>query len=300
MSVEIGVTHRRWPKGVGGSTIVPLAASACMFFLSSCKTTPEATAAARQLASAASELSSYYMDMSTEVDETIVLNEIQQAVFDVPFPDGARTPLIDIKNEIGKRAAVAQSLSNLASAYGNLAGSTAPSDASTAASKLGSELQTVGALSQTSAVPTELSQAAHIVLEFVRTRELKTGARAIQQTVNALCQVYDHERRDYESLSKTRITLAASLAKMLVDKDQVDLSSVLVPALKPFNFSPILRPGASPPEYVRLAKLEIDEQANEQTTSSVQSTESISNTLHVADQNLTLIVTGRSGKAAAQ
>jgi hypothetical protein len=300
MRIGTRIIRRRLQIGIGRLMMV-FAALTCIVLLFSCKTTSQAAAAAKQLAGTASELSSYYNEMSTEVDETVALNEIQQAVFDVPFPDSGRTVLIDIKRELGKRATMAQSLSKLASAYANLAGSTAPSDASTAGSKLGSELQTVGALSKTSPVPTELSEAAKIVLGFVQTRELKTGAKAIRQTVIAVREVYDREKPEYESLSKTRITLAASLAKKLVDKDQVDLNSVLAPALKPFDFSPMLRPGSSPREYKDLAKIEIDELADERTAASVQSADSISNSLHAADQNLTLIVTGKpSGKAAAQ
>jgi len=301
MRIGPGVTQGHLRMSVARSMILALAALTCMVLLSSCKTVSQATAAAKQLAGTASELSSYYSEMSTEVDETIALNEVQQAVFDVPFPDNDRAVLIDIRSELGKRATMARSLSKLASAYANLAGSTAPSDASTAASKLGNELQAVGAISKTSSVPTELSDAAKIVLEFAQTRELKTGAKAIRQTVIAVRQVYDREKPECESLCKTRITLAASLAKKLVDKDQVDLNSVLAPALKPFDFSPMLRPGGSPREYKDLAKIEIDELASEQAAASVQSAESISNLLHAADQNLALVVSGKpSGKAAAQ
>jgi hypothetical protein len=122
------------------SRIVLLATLACMVFLASCKTTSEAATAARQLASISSDLVSYYKDLSTQIDQTIVLQEIQQAVLGVPDDDDSYHALLDVKKEIGKRAAVAQALSNLAAAYGTLAGSKASSDASAAATKLGDGL----------------------------------------------------------------------------------------------------------------------------------------------------------------
>jgi hypothetical protein len=271
-----------------------------MVFLASCKTISEAAAAAKQLASTSSDLSSCYKDLSTQIDETIVLQEIQQAVFGVPYDDDSYHVLLDVKKEIGKRAAVAQALSNLAAAYGTLAGLKAPSDASAAATKLGDGLQAAGALNKTSPVPAEMSQAATTVLEFARTLELRKGAKAIQQSVAAVRQVYDRETSDYESISKQRITLGASIAKKLVDKDQVDLESVLVPALKPFHFSPKLQSGVGSPEYKKLAMMEIDEQANEQIASSIQSVGSISKSLRAVDETLTQIVTGKKPSTSAQ
>jgi hypothetical protein len=274
------------------------AALTCTVLLSSCKTSDQAAAAAKQLSSTSTDLCSYYKDLSTQVDDTIVLNEIQHAVFGVPFEDQDRAQLTDMKAEIKKRADLAQSLSNLASAYGTLAGSKAAGDASTAANKLGTELQTVKALPKSSPVPDAMSQAANELLDFAKTLELKKGADALQKTVSSIRQLYDNETPAYESIYKQHMVLAASLAKQLVDKDQVDLNSVLAPALKPFDFSPKLQPGVYPPEYKDLAKVEIDQQANEQTDAAVQKTQAMSKSLKDVDDDLTEIVTGKKASKA--
>jgi hypothetical protein len=104
------------------SHMVLLATLACTILLSSCKTTDQAAAVAKKLSTTSSDLCSYYKDLSTQIDDTIVLNEIQHAVFGVPFEEQDRAQLTDTKAEIKKRADLAQSLSNLASAYGTLAG----------------------------------------------------------------------------------------------------------------------------------------------------------------------------------
>ncbi len=276
---------------------VTLAAFACVLLLSSCKTASDAAAAAKQLTGTAHDLSTYYQDLSKQMDDTIVLNEMQQAVFGVPLGDSDRTELLDIKKEIGKRAAMADSLSKLASAYGDLAGSKASSDAATAASKLGTELTSCKAFPKGSPLPDIMSEAAKLVVEFAETQQLKTGAKAIQQTVSAVDQLFDREKPYYESLAKTRIVLAQSLAKRLVDQDQVDLNAVIQPALKPFNLAPKLRSGAVPPEYKTLAGTEIDEQATEQIAASVDAADDISKSLRQVDEKLQEVVTGK--KAAS-
>jgi hypothetical protein len=286
------MTHS-WLRISFRSRIAPLAILICMFFVSSCKTATEAAAAVKQLARTSSDLSLYYEGLSTQIDQTILLQEIQQAVLDVPYDDNSSQALLDVKKEIGKRIAVAEALSGLAAAYGTLAGLKASSDASTAATKLGDALQAAGALSKTSSVPSEMSQAGTYVLEFAQSLELKRGAKAVQQSVAAVRQVYDRESSNYESISKQRIILGGGIAKKLVDKDQVDFGSILVPALKPFNLSPKLQPGVGAPEYKKLAVIEIDEQVNEQIASSIESTASISRSLRAADQKLTQVVTGK-------
>ena len=279
------------------SRLVLLATLVCVVLLSSCKTTDDAASAAKELSSTSADLCAYYKDLSAQVDDTVVLNEIQHAVFGVPFEDQDRAQLADMKNEIKKRADLADSLSKLASDYGTLAGSKAPGDASTAANKLGSELQSVKALPKSSPVPDAISQAAKLVLEFAQSLELKKGAQALQQTVSGIRQLYDTEKPAYEAISKQRIVLASSVAKQLVDKDQVDLNSVFAPALKPFDFSPKLQSGVYPAEYKELAKVEIGQKADEQMNASVQKTEALSKSLKKVDDDLAAVVSGKkSGK----
>ena len=295
------------------SWVVPLAILGLVILLASCKTSTEASGVAKDLGSTSSDLANYYSDLAAQITETIELSELDFRVNQNAFGDSDRATLNDIKSEISKRAGLAQSLSALASTYGTLAGSTSPTAASTAASKLGTELQTdlktlkvLPASSKTgaaatetaagAAIPTAMSEAATILTDFIQTRELKNGAKAIQKCVEGLDQLYTTESPRYEALSTARIQLAERLAKDLVDQDQVELSPVILPALQPFGFAPKM--GSPKGWYADVAKDEINQQAADQITSYVQKTQAIYKSLLKEDAELTAVITGKKASAS--
>lgn len=281
---------RSWKGRTSRVMILPVLT--CLFLLSSCKGLSDAAAAADQLKGTAHELSLYYKDLAGQVDNTVALNQIQQAVFGVPFEQSDRDKLLEIRNEIDKRAAMARTLSKLAAAYASLAGSTISTDAGTAASELGDKLVDCKALPDGSPVPDILGQAVKLLIEYAQTRDLKRGAKAIQETVSGVDRLFEGEKPYYVSLARTRLVLAATLANKLVDSDQVDLQPVIAPALKPFGLEPKLNSAAST-EYKGLAKDEIQQRQKDQTAAAVDSADDISASLKRTDQTFTALVAAK-------
>src|ERR1700744_6796157 len=172
----------------------------CLLVVPACKTQTEATAAAHQLNKAASDLEAYYGDLCTQLDETVTLNEVQSAIDKIPFGSEDRTQILDVRGEISKRAAMAHSLTDLANAYGNLAGSSAGADAATSASALADELSTVKAIPGGSGIPDIAGAAAKLLVEYAQTRSLKKGALGVSQAVTAVSELFDGEKPAYVSI----------------------------------------------------------------------------------------------------
>ncbi len=294
------------------SLVGPLAALAVVILLASCKTSTEAAAAAKDLASTASSLADYYNDLASQVTQTIELAQLDAKLDkNKTFDEDDHAQLDSIKKEFSGRCALAQSLAKLASTYASLAGSTAPSDVATATSKWATEVQNdlkslkvlpaapksgpaAPATSIVSALPSA-SQASKLLTEFIQTHELKTGARAIQQCVDGLNDLYMSESSIYITFSTARIQTAERLAKKLIDDDQVELSSVLSPALQPFALTP--KPGATMDWYGDLMKSQITEQANAQVTAYKQKTEALGKALQNDDAELATVITGKQASS---
>lgn len=273
--------RRRLYGGVGGRPLF-LALVLIFLFGSACKTTKDAAAAAMQLNTTATQLAAYYDDLSAQLDDTVRLNELQATFYPIPFGDKDRAPILEVKSEIGKRAAMAHSLANLATAYGNLAGSTAGADASTAASSLANELQTANAIPQGSAIPDIAGEAAKLLVTFAQTRSLKAGAVGVSQSVAAVSAIFDGEEKAYESIQKQRLTLARQIAVKLVDSHDIEINfpDLVEPATKPFSLNPNPQDVSTDPKYPQLLKSGIDDQVQEQERQYADTTQAISASLH--------------------
>jgi hypothetical protein len=209
--------------GKSGAMLLTWGLAISLVLLTACKNTTEAVAAARQLNAVSTNLLSYYDDLSTQLNDTILLNQVQSAMDKVPFGNEDRAQIIDVKSEIGKRAAMARSLSTLARAYGKLASSAADADASTAASTLANELSTAKALPSGSAIPDVAGAAAKLLVDFVQTRSLKKGSRGIEKAVTAISEIFDDEKKAYESIQKQRLALAQQISNELIDKREIEI-----------------------------------------------------------------------------
>lgn len=250
--------------------------------LSACKTTTDAAAAAKQLNTVATNLAAYYDELSTQLDDTVELNQLQSVIYKIPFTDEDRTLIIDVKGEITKRAAMAHSLADLATAYGNLAGSTASSDASTAASALANELATAKAIPQGSAIPDIAGEAAKLLVSFVQARDLKKGSMGVSKAVTAVSDIFDGETKAYESIENQRLALARLLAGKLVDSQEIEISfeTLVAPATKPFSLSPKEQDLSGNADYAQLVKSEIGYQVADQERQYADSTDSLAASLH--------------------
>jgi hypothetical protein len=211
----------------------------CSIFLFSCKTSDDANAAAKQLATTSADLVNYYGTLSKIAAADIALSELQKNLLHVPFEKEDRTQMSTLSSELQKRANVAQALQGLSTAFSNLTGSTAPTDVSNAASKLGTELQTLNALPQLKGapipLPTLIGDAAGAIVTLIRNHEERKAAPAMDKTVSALKELFTKEEKAYDSLNNSYDDVAKALAQYCIDKNLLDETSVLGPALQPFG-----------------------------------------------------------------
>jgi hypothetical protein len=213
----------------------------CALLLLSCKTSDDATAAAKQVATTSTDLAGYYSTLSQIAASYTALNELQTSLQGVPLSDADRAILGDTASELKKRADIATDLQGVSTAFSNLTGSTAPTDVSNAASKLASELTTLKPVQLPSAspvpLPSAIGDAAKLILSMVQQHQERKIAPSLDATLKSLNVLFSNEKDLYDSLNKTYLNLAGALAKVCINKNFVDNTSVLAPALQPFSLS---------------------------------------------------------------
>jgi hypothetical protein len=215
--------------------------------LFSCKTSDDANAAAKQLATTSTDLANYYGTLSQITNAAITLGGLQNSLLPhanvLPFPDANRALLNTTFAELQKRADLAKALQDVSSAFSKLTGSTAPTDVSNAASKLATELDSLKALPSPAGspipIPSAIGDAAKLITSLIQQHEERKVAPALDATVNGLRGLFSNEEEAgaYDSLYHTYLTKAASLAKYSIDKNLVDVTSVLAPVLQPFGLT---------------------------------------------------------------
>ena len=241
----------------------------CLICLSSCKTSDDASAAAKQLAATATDLANYYATLSQVTTATITLGGLQNTLLPhgdvLPFSDANRALSNTTLAEIQKRSDLAKTLEDVSTAFSNLIGSTAPTDVSNAASKLGSELTTLKALPSPSgspiSIPSAIDDAGKLIVSLIQQHEERKAAPGLDATANALKELFakEQEAGAYDSLYHTYLTKAASLAKYSIEKNWVDETSVLGPALQPFGLTGKLNSKSDAAPLQAAAEAEIDE-----------------------------------------
>ncbi len=279
-------TARQRNRRRAASLILTLAAVMVVGVVSGCETSTAATNAANQLTKVSQQLADYYTDLSSQVDDTIALNQIQAELLGLPFDDSDHARLNTTKQEIGKRAAMAKALGALAAAYATLAGSKSAADIGTAASNLAAACTTLSPIPGGGGIGDVLSQASRELVELIRTRKLRQSSGAIAKAVAAIDTLFQQESPVYESINRQRITLAQSLAVMLLQKDMVDVNPVLAPALKPFDLTSKLPAGQTPAEMRHLAELKIQATGDSQISAYHANTVALAGALKSASQQV--------------
>jgi len=203
----------------------------------SCKTSDDAVALAAQMTAAANSLCDYYAALAQIVDNHAKLERLQSATTGVPFEQQDMAQLQAVQGDLQKRADMARGLANLAAAFTGLSGSTAPSDVSNSAANLGNELATIPQIPGSAYTPTALQEAGKILTQFAQERDERKMAKSIEPTMTALSQMFSHEKPVYESINRTYIGLAQSIALDMVTHNQVDPASLMAPSLQPFGLA---------------------------------------------------------------
>ncbi len=261
--------------------------------LTACKTSQEAINAANQLTSASQQLDAYYIDLEQQINDTVSLNEIQSQMLGVPFEQVDRDQLDTTRQELAKRAAMAHALGTLAQAYAGLAGSKAGTDIGTAASALSNELAGMKAIPNGPAIGDLVTQASTVLVELVRAHKLQQSSGKIAEIVNKVNLMFQKESSTYESINQQRIVLAESLAVLLVEKDMVDVSPALAPALKPFALNSKLPSGKTPAEVRKVAEAEITSRGAGEISDYDAGTEALSATLSATAKQVAAVARAR-------
>jgi hypothetical protein len=258
--------------------------------LTACKTSQEATNAATQLTSTSQQLSAYYTDLSNQVADTITLNEMHsQLMFQTAMDSSVRAELDTTQKELAKRVALAQSLGKLATAYAGLANSKAATDISTAASGLATQCKSIAPLPGGNAIPDVVSVASQNLVEYIRQRKLRKSSESISQIMSGIQSMFASEMPAYKSLNRRRVEIAQRVANEFLQKDVVELSPALAPALKPFNLSAKLQPNQMTAEMRAMAKVDIQRTGELQIDEFAEKTNSLSAALKAAGDQVKLV-----------
>src|ERR1035437_6245873 len=224
---------KRLRRIVRGSTLLILFSS-----VFACKVSDDAVAASSQMTSTAAGLNSYYSVLADSVTDTIALYELDSVISGIPFSSEDRKLPEDTRAEILKRRDLANSLGKLASSMAILSDSKAPADVETAATSLGNELIQVKALPGGSSVPDAIGKAGNYLLQVIQQHKEKEAARAMDQILAAVGDLFEKEKPTYDSIARTHLLEASQVAKDLTNANGVDPTVMLTPALKPFNLTP--------------------------------------------------------------
>lgn len=205
--------------------------------LSACKVSDDALAASQQMTSTASTLNDYYSTLEDTVSDTLALYELDAALSGIPYSDDDRKQQETTRDELENRKHMAASLARLAASFATLTKSSSASDVDTSATALGNELITIKALPAGSPVPDVLGKAGNALMQIVQQHDEKKTARAIDQTLQSVGDLFEKEKPVYDSLTRTHLRQASAIAKDLINANSVDFSPILTPALKPFSLS---------------------------------------------------------------
>jgi hypothetical protein len=207
------------------------------FAIASCRISNDARTTAARMADAANDLSDYYLALSHVVDDQAKLERLQHAMLGVPLDQQDLAQLKKIHLELAKRVVMAQSLTVLSKDFAELAGSEAPADVSSAAESLGVKLADIQQLPGASYAPDALQNAGKVLAQLALQHDERKIATQMDTTMTALSQMFSQERPACDSMNRTYIGLAQSLALELLKQNLVDPAGLLEPALKPFGLT---------------------------------------------------------------
>ena len=215
----------------------------------------------------AQDLSDYYSALARIVDDQVKLERLQKALLGTPLDNQELAQLHDIHEELEKRAGAAESLGKLAAAYTELTGLKTPADVSEAAASLGSKLSAIEQLPGASTAPPLLPNAGKALAQLALQHDERKLAAAMDPTMAALAQTFTQEKPAYDSINRTHIGLAQSLALELIKRHQADPGDLLAPALQPFGLASRMPEDHIPQELEEYAREQIHSQGDEEIAS---------------------------------
>lgn len=245
----------------------------------SCKTSDDAKVVAIQMTAAASDLSDYYAALAILVEDNAKLERLQQATKGVPFDKQDQAQLKDVQAALQKRSDAADALANLAKAFTALQGSTASAAVSESAANLGTALSSIPQLRAAADAEPVLQNAGKILTQFAQERDERKMAKSMDPTMSALSQMFSQEKPAYDSIDRTYIVLAQSIAVDLVKNNQVDPGSLMEPALKPFDLTSRIPTAQVPPALADYAREQIQSKVEEDIAAHAKASDSMDKAL---------------------
>ncbi len=205
--------------------------------LSACKVSDDAIAASEQMTSTASTLNDFYARLADSVTDTIALYELDGALSGIPYGDNDRKLQETTIEELENRRHMAAALAKLAASMAALTKNSSASDVDASATALGNELVSIKALPGGSPIPDILGKAGNLLMQIAQQHEEKKAARAMDETLQAVGDLFEKEKPTYDSLARTHVRQASQVAKDLINANAVDFGPMLSPPLKPFSLT---------------------------------------------------------------
>jgi DNA mismatch repair ATPase MutS len=232
----------------------------------SCRTADDARAVATQMSQTAQDLRDYYAAMTEIVEQHEKLEHLQNALLDVPLDEQDIAQLKTTRDELEKRSDMAQSLAELSEAFSGLAGSKAPENVSQSAANLGNALSAIQQLPGASLAPEALQHSGKILTKLAQEHDERRMAKQMDPIMAALSEMFSKEKPAYDSINRTYIVLAQSLALELLQRNQVSAETLTLPALKPFDLAPRPPEEKLPSELEKYARQQIQEKGQAEIT----------------------------------
>ena len=261
-----------------------------------CKTSVDAAAAATQLTSTASALTSYYTALDTLLTETDQLYQIQGAINTVtPYDAQTKALVADTKTEIELREKLAKALTELAQEYAKLSGSTASADAEKDAGNLEAALaglkQTKVSMGASSV--NLMKEAVGEIVTAIKERKEREASAAIDKFTAALDSWFQSEAPYYNTIGADYARVTQSLAHTLVRKGQVDSSSFLNAALSPYGLTAQLTDPTLKASIDNVVAAQIDQKATALATAQASASTSMEKALAEMASRIHLVATDK-------
>lgn len=260
--------------------------------LLSCQSVENTRKVAVQMSQTAQELRDFYMALTVTVAQQAELERLQSAFFAVPLSQQDLTQLESIQEELKKRSEMAESLSEFSQTLAEFAGPKTKETVAQSATNLGSALAGIQQLPGAGFVPEALQHSGNLLVQWIQQRNTRKMAQAMDSTLAALAEMFSREKPAYDSINRTYMELAQSLALELLRRKQIRFDSLALPALKPFGLVPAVPAEASSSSLQEYARKQITERTDEEMAAYVKASEGLQEMLDFMAQRTHALASG--------
>ncbi|HTV06268.1 MAG TPA: hypothetical protein VME86_12940 [Acidobacteriaceae bacterium] len=268
----------------------------CVALTSGCRTSDDASAAAKQLTETAGLLTGYYSTLDTLVSETGQLYQVQAAINPLtPYDTETRNYVSDTAGEIQKREELAAALTTLAQNFASLNGSTAATDASTAAGNLESAVAAlkISRVTMSSSHVIAMKDAVDLIVKAIQEHKERAAATAIDQFTSALDTWFQSEEPLYNTIGSNYANVTRSLAQALISRGQVDPSSFLSVVLSPYGLTPQLTDPTLRRSVLQILAAHVDQKSAALVTAQETATTNMEKSLSEMASRIHLVATDK-------